>query len=108
MRIQSNCKWNKQIDHIKSKIVPLIGVFRRIFPMIPVYVRKMLYFAFVHSQFIYFIPIWNKTVEYKIKELQVCQNKIIRDMFLEYCKSHREIHTLTLTFPKILKYRRLK
>jgi hypothetical protein len=34
--IQSNCKWNKQIDHIKSKIVPLIGVCRRIFPMIPV------------------------------------------------------------------------
>jgi hypothetical protein len=68
----------------------------------------MLYFAFVHSQFIYLIPIRNKTVEYQIKELQVCQNKIIRDMFLEYYKSHREIHTLTLTFSKILKYRRLK
>jgi hypothetical protein len=92
LHLQENLKWNTQIDHIKSKILPLIGIFRKIFPSIPVQIRKLLYFAYIHSHFIYLNPIWNKACLYKLKELQVCQNKAMRNIFNEYYR-HEGIHT---------------
>jgi len=92
LHLQENLKWNAQIDHIKSKTMPLIGIFRKIFPSIPLEIRKQLYFAFIHSHFIYLNPIWNKVCAYKMKELQVCQNKALRNTFIEFYK-HLGVHT---------------
>jgi hypothetical protein len=96
LRLQKSCKWHLQVDHVKSRVVPFVGIFRRIFPVIPMEIRKMLYYAYIHSQFIYLNPIWNRTENYKMKELQICQNKVVRNMFLETYRSDVNIHTVDL------------
>ena len=78
LQISSNLTWNDHISIVKRKIVPIIGVLRRVGYTIPPYLRYKLYFSYIHSNLIYLIQIWGSASKELIKDLQVLQNKALK------------------------------
>lgn len=79
--LQSNLKWNRHIDSIISSSVGLTGALRRLNKCLPTPQLKAIYFAHVHSKLSYLCPIWGNAFHtHKLKELQVLQNRAIRNI----------------------------
>lgn len=80
--IRDDLKWNTHIDHIIRKTSGLVGALRRLNSCVPADLLKMIYYAHVHSYFSYLSPIWgNAAQEYKLKEIQIIQNRALRTIF---------------------------
>lgn len=79
--IDSNLNWNPHVEHIMKKIRPYVGVFRRIAFICSDKVKKMMYYAYFHSNIIYLLTIWSGTKKENIKKIKVLQNKCLRNLF---------------------------
>lgn len=80
--IQDTLKWNAHINNIIRKSAPLTGVLRRLNRCTPPHLLRAIYFAHIHSRLTYLCPIWgSSTPSYKLNDLQVLQNKAIRNIF---------------------------
>ena len=84
--IQSNLKWNKHVENISRKVSRFLGCFFKASKILPVKIRLNLYYSYIFPHLIYLNPIWcnasNKS-NYLFKELQILQNKFIRNIFSE-------------------------
>lgn len=76
--VNHNLNWIQHVDFVKQRIARFGGVFRKISKNLNVGIKKQLYFAFVHSYLVYLNPIWSCAPEYKLKEIQILQNKSIK------------------------------
>lgn len=92
-----NClNWKAHIKSIKSKVVPLCGVFRRISKVIPFRIKRTIFFALFHPYILYGIPIWGNTFKKYILELQRIQNRAIKNLYkFNYLKSTSVVHMET-------------
>lgn len=80
--LDSNLSWRCQIDHIKSKILPVVGVLSRLRhiglnPTIP----KNIYFALIHSDITYLISVWEHCTKEKLQELGMIQRRALKLIF---------------------------
>lgn len=66
LKINNNLNWGSQIDVIKKKIVPFIGVIRRIKYTISQSALWKIYYAHIYSQFGYLAPIWANAPKKKL------------------------------------------
>lgn len=78
--VNHNLNWIQHVDFIKQRVARFGGVFRKISKYLNVGIKKQLYFAFVHSYLVYLNPIWSCAPEYKLKEIQILQNKSIKSL----------------------------
>jgi hypothetical protein len=81
--LDSRLTWYPHIDHIKSKIVPFVGILSKLKYYVPKHIRMQVYYAHIYSHISYLNPIWGGACKYKLKELERLVNKAVRSVFFE-------------------------
>lgn len=81
MIINETLNWNDHVDQVKKKVARFVGVLRRISYSLDEKIKKQIYYAHIHSHIIYVNPIWSSVAEYKLKDLQVLQNKAMKAIY---------------------------
>lgn len=76
--IDDKLTWNLHINHIRTKLISLLGALRKIAHCIPYQVRNVIYNSLVKSHLEYMIEIWGSAAATHLKQLQTTQNKIIK------------------------------
>ena len=79
--IDSDLKWIAHINHVKSKILPIIGILKRLKYVLPVVIKKQIYHAFIQSHLNYINIIWGSTSQTHINCIKVLQNFAIKHIY---------------------------
>lgn len=79
--LDTSLSFSYHIDQMKNKISKFVGVFRRISNFLSESLKITIYYAHIHSHIIYLNSIWSGAPEYKLKELQILQNKAIKIIY---------------------------
>ena len=78
--IDSQLTWEQHILQLCKKISPAVGILGRITKYLPLKYRKLLYFSLV-PHLSYLTLIWTRTSLYRLKPLQILQNRAIKRVF---------------------------
>jgi hypothetical protein len=62
--ISNDLKWNVHIEYVLSKISKGVGLLTCAKHYFPVYVKRMIYFAFINSHLSYCVSIWGNAAQY--------------------------------------------
>lgn len=81
MHIDETLKWKIHIEKTLSKIVGVAAVFWRISKYIPYHKKRQIFFALFSSRITYGIMIWYSAFKIHINQLQIIQNKAIRNLY---------------------------
>jgi hypothetical protein len=85
---------NEHIDHILKRTNPIISVLSRLKWSLPSNILLSIYFAHVHSHFLYGISIYGNANSDNMNKLQVAQNRALKSVFkLGYDHSTQDIYT---------------
>lgn len=79
--LDSDLKWEYQIEKLNSKLSQVAGIFKKISPVVPDQTKKMLYFSLFHSHMVYGIAVWGAAGSSTVSQLQTTQNKAIKNLF---------------------------
>lgn len=78
--LDSHLTWNEHVDYVIDKIRPIVAILYRTKQLIPVNVRRMIYFSMIHSQMNYMIELWGFASACYLDTIQVMQNRAIRNI----------------------------
>lgn len=78
--IDTKLNWSNHVNHIKSKLLPILYATYRARNFIPAKGLWQIYHAF----FQYMNPIWSTTTSTKMNELQRIQNQMIKTINLKF------------------------
>jgi len=78
--IDSQLSWNLHINHVKEKITPITGVLYRLQGLLPTSLLTSVYYAMVHSHLSYLCCIWGFASKKLMADLQVIQNRALRNV----------------------------
>jgi len=76
--IDSHLNWGNHIDYLYRKLIKFTSIFYKIRGKLPTELKKIIYFAFVHSQLSYGIEIYGNTYPTYLHKLNILNNKILR------------------------------
>ena len=85
--IDEELKFNRHIEHIKSKIIPMTYAIKRIRSFIEQRTALQLYFAHIYSHLLYMSPFWSVASDNLINSVAVVQRKCLRFVFNKYSYS---------------------
>ena len=86
--IDSDLKWTAHINYVKSKIIPIIGIMKRLKFILPVSIKKQIYHAFVQSHINYLSILWGSAAKTHLQCIKVLQNQAIKCIYkLHYLES---------------------
>lgn len=71
-------KWEDHINYLKKKIIPYVAALNRIRKNLPKQLLSNIYFAHIHSRLVYLNSIWSSASAYRLRELQILQNKAVK------------------------------
>ena len=78
--IDSNLKWTAHINYIKSKILPIIGILKRLKYVLPTFIKKQIYYSFIQSHLNYLNIVWGAAAKTHLKCIKVLQNYAIKNI----------------------------
>lgn len=78
--VDSHLTWVPHIDYVSMKIRHIIAIMYRAKSIIPRDVRRLIYFAMIHSQFKYMVELWGSAPMLHLKRLQILQNRVVRNI----------------------------
>ena len=99
--IDCNLTFKEHIQSTKHKLSRLVGLSYVLGPSMNLAAAKSFYYALVQSRITYGLIFWGGTFETDIHTLQICQNKILRNLFCDKL-SHNSTNELYCKL-KILK-----
>ena len=76
--IDENLSWNRQTEHLKSKVVKNLYLLRRIRPFITEQTALLFYKSVIQSHFDYCSVVWGNTNKTNLDKLQILQNRSLR------------------------------
>jgi hypothetical protein len=79
--MDQNLRWRDHISHIKKKISPAAGVFKRLSSLLNDSQTKAVYYALGHCHLNYMDAIWALATSSMLNERQVLQNIAIKRLF---------------------------
>ena len=79
--IDSHLNFKENINHIRTRLSRLVGLSYAIGPTMNISAAKSFYYALVYSLLTYGVIFWGASFSCDINMLQVCQNKIVRNLF---------------------------
>ena len=79
--IDSQLTWEQHILQLCKKILTTVGILGRIMKYLLLKYRKLLIFSLVHLHLSYLTLIWTRTSLYRLKPLQILQNRAIKRVF---------------------------
>jgi hypothetical protein len=84
LEIDSKLKFIKHLANLKNKLARVVGISKSLSSLINLSTAKTIYYSLAYSHILYLIPIWGHSAITRINDLQIEQNKIVRNLF-----SHR-------------------
>src|SRR5258705_10690163 len=78
--IDSNLKFQAHIKSIINRLKSVSAVFYKIKRVIPLSVKKNIYYALVHSVLVYGIVVWGNAYDAHLKELDMIQKRICKSL----------------------------
>ena len=81
VKIDKMLKFNEHIDSLKSKLARVVGISFSIGKLVDTSTARLIYFSLAHSHIIYLISVWGHSGTTRLNEVQIQQNKIIRNLF---------------------------
>ena len=92
--IDSGLNYKEHLKNLRSKLARLVGLSYAIGPNMNIEAAKSFYYALAHSKLIYGILFWGVAYPTDIAAIQICQNKIIRNLFKDKidCNSTIELY----------------
>jgi ribonuclease P/MRP protein subunit RPP40 len=101
--IDSDLKWTTHIQHIKSKILPFIGILKRLRNMLHCHIKKQIYFSFIQSHLNYLNMLWGAAAQIHIKCIKVLQNYASKSIFnLPYLEPTINVYNISKIFLTLL------
>ena len=79
--INTTLNFSSHIDYIKNKIKPYIAILNRCKRILPTPDLKKIYFAFIHSNITYMLPIYSAAPDSKLNEIYMLQKKAVKHVF---------------------------
>ena len=76
--LDSNLKWDHQINHIKSKIAKGIGIICKARKQLEIGTLVTLYYSIIYPYLIYCVEVWGNSAQTYITSLFLLQKKVIR------------------------------
>ena len=87
-------KFEQHIQHISKKLASISGILWKLKNCLSIPVKKMIYHALFETHIAYLIPIWGRAYDQSIKNLQVIQNRALRNVFqLERLTNRVQMYT---------------
>ena len=74
-------KWNVHINHVKSKIIPIVGILKRLKFILPLSIKKQIYHSLIQSHLNYLNIIWGSAAKTNINCIKVLQNSAIKSVY---------------------------
>lgn len=85
--------WELHLQHLKRRLSTIAGIFWRLGKLCPRRVLKQIYHSMFQSLVIYGIGIWGTATKQLLSQLQIIQNRAIRNLFREDRRiSIKELH----------------
>jgi hypothetical protein len=92
--------WSEHIAYVCKKMSQGLAMLRCVYKLFPVWVKKLIYFAYVYPFMCYCVSIWGNAAHVHISRVIVLQKKSIRLMLglhpLDHVKPHAKSHKLLL------------
>lgn len=79
--IDEKLNFLSHINHIKSKIRPMIYAIKRTRPFINSFTGEILYFSYIYSHLIYLNKIWSAANNEEIKTIEIFQRKAVKCIY---------------------------
>lgn len=80
LHIDSDLGWKTHIDKVKSSISSMAFAIRRVRNITPEKTLWLMYNAYVLPKLQYLNPIWNGAAQFRMKELQIIQNRVVKSI----------------------------
>lgn len=91
--LDSRLTFRPHIEHVRSRLIPLIGALRNIAKCVPFKLRYTIYNTLVKPHLEYLIQIWGQAAATNLQDLQITQNKVIKILFnYDYLAPTKEIY----------------
>lgn len=83
--LDDQLNWGAHIDHIKDKIISLIGALYRCRHFLSINAKYKIYNAYFLSIIRYLIPVWGTCNQTNFNKIKILQNKVLKILFnLDY------------------------
>lgn len=79
--LDDQLSWGAHIDHIKNKIIPLIGALHRCRYFLTINAKYKIYNAYFLSIIRYLIPVWGTCNQTNFNKIKILQNKVLKILF---------------------------
>lgn len=100
---QENLSWNTHVDKLESELSKTVGCIFKLNSLIPIWLKKKIYYALFYSRLNYSMLVWGTTSEKNLNKLEILQKKVLR-LFENYYGNPREMSSS----PLFIKHRILK
>jgi hypothetical protein len=87
--LDENLKFDDHVGCVQNKVAQACGVLWKCKYDLPRHIKEYLYFGLIHSHLIYGNIIWGNCADSVIKDLQIQQNRAIRNIYLIDSRKHR-------------------
>lgn len=81
IKIDNKLKFDEHINSLKGKLARVVGMTFALGRVIDVTIARSIYFSLAYSHITYLISIWGHSGLTRIEDVQVQQNKIVRNLF---------------------------
>lgn len=86
--------WEHHTTHVSNQLKPVLGILHRTKAIVPLDVRKLIFYALILSRLTYMIEIWGGATMSRWSTLQKLQNRALRSVFnLPYLTPRIQIYT---------------
>lgn len=97
----NNLTWHLHLQYIKSKLVPLTGIFRKISKYTPFKSKRTIFYALFHPYVLYGLPIWGSACKTNMDQIQKLQNRALKNLYnmpfrTPTSKVHKETEVLKI------------
>jgi exonuclease III len=106
VHIDSKLNFKNQIINLRMKLARLVGLSYAIGPNMNIESAKSFYYGLVHSKLIFGVIFWGVAYATDVEPIQICQNKIIRNLFRDKIDYTSTSHLYSLL--NILKFKDIK
>jgi hypothetical protein len=99
--IDDELEWDQHIKYVSSRLNSGCYAINSVKRILPLHNLKQLYYSLVHSHITYGTTLWGSAHKYKLKKIEVAQNKSIRNIFNAPYNAHTSILYKKLNIPKL-------
>ena len=81
--------WSNHIELLRKKLAPAAGILWKLREVLPLHSRKLVYNTLFQTHLNYMTPIWGFSPGYVLADLQVIQNRALRNVYKRPAREHR-------------------